>query len=176
VHHWLAFVVIAWFTSCPAWAVRIVLLENYHGGRLMQLEPGGRFSHVAIEFKGQWLHAHPARERPEVTDAIEHFGRNPVHLANPEFPEPTDAQVATYLNKNYGYELEWRDGDDTTYSARLVGELLGIRPRPAYFLAEIWGRFVGQGGLGLSPDDIFEITTRELGFVLVDPCDNLLLN
>ncbi len=80
-------------SGASSWAARIVLLENFHRGQLMQLEPNGRYSHVAIGYGRYWLHAHRDIEGVELTDEIERFGRNPLYLENEITPEPTRAQV-----------------------------------------------------------------------------------
>lgn len=40
--------------------VAFLQVRNYHG-QVVQLEPGGQFAHMAISFKGMWLHAHPLK-------------------------------------------------------------------------------------------------------------------
>jgi hypothetical protein len=155
-----------------AFAARVALLENYHRGQLMRLEPGGQFAHVAIAVRDRYLHAHAA-VGVEMTDSLDAFGVNIHVFENPAVPEPTDEQVRRYLRLRYHPRLEWNDNDGTTYSARLVGELLGIAPRPALFQAEIWAGYDAGSTVGLSPDDIHQIITREMGFRLRS-CDGQL--
>ncbi|OQW53662.1 MAG: hypothetical protein A4S09_07090 [Proteobacteria bacterium SG_bin7] len=140
-------------------AVDIAFLEmrNYKG-EIIRLEPSGVFAHIAISYNGAWLHSHPHRGVEIIsTENLETMGKvkEIVHLT--EFPEITEAQVQTFLNKPYDPEFSW-DGS-RIYCAELIGKLLGIPPQSMTFKADYWrGRLqhLLVGGLGLSPDDIYK--------------------
>ena len=150
-------------TSFAPRAATVALLENYFEGKRLELEPGGRFSHVALKVGDRYLHAHQA-VGVELTDSLERFGVCIELFENPDVPEPTPEQVREALALRYHPRHEWAAHDGTTYSARLVGELLGIAPRPALYQTEIWTGFRPGSVVGLSPDDIHRVITQDLGF------------
>src|SRR6185437_157550 len=81
--------VAAWYAS----ASDVAFLEYYlPDGRPVQLEPGGRFMHTAIRYRGHWLHAHPHRGVELIDDLFE-YGHAVQILHNPDIPEPTPEQV-----------------------------------------------------------------------------------
>lgn len=157
---------ITWMVALPARGATVALLEIYENGRLVQFEPDGQFGHCAIQVKHGWLHAHP-RVGVQVTDDLSSFGVNPEVWTNPAFADPTPEQIARYLKMHFNYDLKWtHDDDKTTYCSRLVGELLGLKPKAAYFMGpafELSHVVPSFGEVGLSPDDVQE-AIESLGF------------
>lgn len=134
-------------------------------GQPLQLEPGGRFAHTAISYRGKWLQAHPIRGVELVSRArVEELGVIREIVALPDRAEPSEAEVAKYLGKPFDSALSW--SDDAIYSSELVAKLLGIKPMPMAFEAAIWpARFrLMRGQLGISPDDIFQILRKSGSF------------
>jgi hypothetical protein len=122
-------------------------------GNIHQLEPGGRFSHIAISYKGRWLHAHPYRG-VEVIDSADLKKIGAVTIVSlPEYSELTSDKLKTYINKPYGTGFSW--SDDTYYCSKLVGKILGMSPEPMSFNAVVWKSSKHIGDVGLSPDDIY---------------------
>lgn len=137
-------------------AAEVAFLELHSAdGRPVQLEPGGRFGHVAIRYRGQWLHAHP-HCGVELTDSLEEYGDQVVVIKNEARPEPTDEQVLIWLGKPFDRTYRW-DNPIATYCTRLVAELLGVKPTPMLFSSELWqNHFMRTVGTpGLSPDELY---------------------
>jgi len=133
--------------------VAFIEIRDRHGN-IHQLEPGGRFSHIAISYKGRWLHAHPYRGVELVDSAdLEKIGAL-TQVSLPEYPELTSDMLKTYLHKPYGSEFSW--SDETYYCSKLVGKILGMNPEPMSFDAEVWKKTNLRGDVGLSPDDIYQ--------------------
>lgn len=153
----------------PAYAVDVIFIEQEHKGQLVQLEPGGRFFHVAIRYQGAWLHAYP----PAVafTSNILQFGQRFVTLRNPYLPEPEYRFVSSWLSKPFDQTYSWNNPLGT-YCSRLVAEALGIAPKPMSFATEHWNpiRKGDEGQLGLSPDDLYAALIK-MGFRPVSRCE-----
>lgn len=163
---WLIFVVNSGF------AAEVVFVVGHRDGRLVQLEPDGRFFHVAIRYQGRWLQAH-SHNGVELVDTILPFGDGFQILRHPDVPEPSSAQIEAWLGKGFDQSYSW-DCATATYCTRLVANLLGVPPRPMTFDAEVWARYgmAPRGALGLSPDELHaELIAR--GFRPVSRCEYL---
>lgn len=148
--------------SCYA-KVEIAYIEiRNSNGKIVQLEPNGRFAHIAIAFGNMWLHSHPYR-------GVELVRENDLKLIGKIYKisynsadNLTDKNIAEYLNHPYDNNYLWeRTG---LYCSELVGKLLNIKPLPMSFSMPIWNQISNKsrGSLGLSPDDIYQIMeTRE---------------
>jgi len=147
------FFVIFW--AFPAFAAKVAFIEVDHQGRRIELEPGGRFFHVAIRYKGFWLQAHPHGGVSLVKD-IKPYGDRFTFLEKTDESEPAPEYVAKWLGKPFDYTYRW-DHPAANYCTRLVAEALGVPPQPMDFSAAIWDRhFVRpQGEPGLSPDKLY---------------------
>lgn len=145
-------------TAFPAKSAEVAFIE-YHNefGQPVQLEPDGRFMHVAIRVGGFWFHAH-THEGVALVESLEKYGHRIVRLEHPGVPDPTPLQVLKWLGKPFDYTYDWRH-PHATYCSRLVAEILKIEPRPMSFSAEHWrqSHHKPEGHLGLSPDDLYEI-------------------
>lgn len=123
--------------------------------RLVQLEPGGRFAHLAISYGAKWLHAHPYRGVELITTAeLQQMGRIiPVTWSRTK--SLSAQQISYYLGKPFDHEYSWSDGQ--YYCSELVAKILGLNPEPMNF--DLWpDRYKKKRGqLGLSPDDIYRI-------------------
>lgn len=124
-------------------------------GRLVQLEKNGRFAHIAIAYRGQWLHAGPYKGVEIIsTRDLQKIGRITIlNISNKS--EPSKTQVQNVLGKPYDNHFSW--DDDHLYCSELVAKILGIPPEPMTFNSSIWptqSKYL-KGNLGLSPDDIF---------------------
>src|SRR6266404_5567871 len=139
-------------------AAEVAFLEIHdRNGRPVQLEPGGRFMHVAIRIGDKWLHAH-SRAGVELFDDLDEVGNRALILRNRSVPEPTWIDYQHWLGKSFDFRYSWTR-PDATYCSRLVADLLGVAPLPMEFAAEIWKDHVYReealGTKGLSPDDLF---------------------
>lgn len=136
-------------------------------GKVIQLEPGGNFAHVAIRFQDRWLHAHPqggVQLTPQ--QDLGRFGRLVVIASNPKVPDPTLAQVYAELYKKFDKSFDW-DNPVGTYCSKLVAQFLGMKPTPMDFAAPYWnGHRPAHAGLGVSPDAVFRFILDEPGWSL----------
>lgn len=144
--------------------VEVAFLIAYdHYGNPIRSERGGRFSHVAISYRGQWLHAHP-KTGVELTDNLHEYGSVEEVLTHPDWKEPNIAQVLRWLGKPFDLDLDWFN-PDSTYCSKLVGQLLGLHPHNMKFTGDIrWGYSHLVGKKGMSPDYIHRELKRR-GFV-----------
>lgn len=140
-------------------AVDIAFLEIYKSdGTRLQLEPDGRFAHVAISFRGKWLHAAPQGGVQLSTQAeIERIGTITAIATLRAFSEPSVDFVRMNLGKPYDSSFDW--SDDAFYCSELVGKILNLAPMPMYFDPNLWpAEFQKYNGMpGLSPDGIYRL-------------------
>lgn len=138
---------------------RIAFLESYNSkGELVQYEPGGRFTHSAIQFDeigNKWLNAYPdegvaiiswkeLQERGTVAEII-------------EIPQKiTLKQVAPYMGLPFDFWYSW--SDEAIYCSELIGKLLNIPTHPMKFNKKFWPKnyWKLEGTPGLSPDILWE--------------------
>lgn len=147
-----------WLSCAPAHSTTVAFLEQrWPDGRLVQLEPGGRFSHTAIKIGRKWLHAYPSTGVDLVYN-IERYGDHVVYLRNDAYSSPTLWQVQKWIGKPFDWAYRWAV-ENSTYCSRLVAELLHIPPR----------------SLGLSPDELYEELLKR-GFKPVGRCEEVLSN
>lgn len=126
--------------------------------KVVQLEPGGRFAQVAVSYGPDWLHAHAFRGVELITTAeLQKMGQVTQVVWHPS-NKLTFQQVQSFLGKPFDHEYSWEDGH--YYCSELVGKILGIKPKPMKF--DLWPDYYKKkrGQLGLSPDDIYRLTTR----------------
>ncbi len=156
--------------SLSAQAADVVFVELDHEGRRVELEPGGRFFHVAIRYKGRWLQAHPDGGVSLVND-IKPFGHRFTFLTSAD-PEPAKDFVDNWLGKPFDYSYSWVN-PKANYCSRLVAQALGVPPQPMDFSAEVWkNHYVRpQGEAGISPDKLFAELKRR-GYR--ETCEHLL--
>lgn len=149
-----------------ALAAEVAFLEvRDQTGALVQLEPAGRFAHVAIRVRAHWLHAHPATG-VELSDDLEHFGKVSLILTNSGLPDPDLELAQRLVGRPYDPGYEW-NSEKHFYCSKLVAKLLGVSPMPMRFDAQIWSGRVPpalSGQMGLSPDDLFRILLKTNGW------------
>lgn len=141
--------------------IAFVEIRDYYGN-VVQLEPGGRFAHIAIAYQGGWLHAHPLRGVEVISnEKLAKLGTVTVQTLA-QFDEPTANEVNKYLGKGYDSNYSW--SDEKIYCAELVGKILRLTPEPMTFDTPAWGPGykILDGELGLSPDDIDRILSTPL--------------
>lgn len=145
--------------------VAFIELRNYKG-EIIQLEPNGQFAHMAVSYRGQWLHAHPLNGVEIISQAdLEKIGSIKTIITLLEYDELDIKQVEKYLGKPYDFEYSW--GEERIYCAELVAKLLNIDPLPMNFESSFWSSNYSslRGKLGLSPDDLYQHFKRKLGHV-----------
>lgn len=137
-------------------------------GKIQQMEPGGRFSHVAISYGDQWLHSHPYRGVEVIsTEELTKMGSQTIVVPLHEAPALSEEQIKDFIGKPAG-KLSWNDHEGY-YCSKLVGKLLHMYPTPMGFDSEMWQQRIVEkvriwkdllqnhvGELGLSPDDIYK--------------------
>ncbi len=130
-------------------------------GKVLQLEKGGRFAHIAISYRGQWLHAHPFYGVEVVeSEKLERIGVIKEVLTVSELVSLDNEEVARFLGKPFDSSYSW--SDEKIYCSELVGKLLRLKPLPMDFSAEVWPERYRKlnGAPGLSPDGIYRILSR----------------
>jgi Permuted papain-like amidase enzyme, YaeF/YiiX, C92 family len=137
--------------------VQIAFLEFYTpDGRLIELEPGGRFAHVAISYRGGWLHAHPFRGVEVIsTEGLSKMGKITSVVNVPQLKEIPERTVSQFLGKPYDADFSWTD--DKIYCSELIAKIFGMKPEPMHFDPRLWPeRYRRFEGLpGLSPDKVY---------------------
>jgi hypothetical protein len=152
----LMLIILAHTICLAATDVAFIEIRDYHN-QIIQLEPNGRFAHVAISYNGQWLHAHPIRGVEIVSQKeIEKIGRFKSIVSLPDVNIETE-KVRRFLGKHYDAGYEWTE--QSVYCSELVGKLLELAPEPMSFKASLWAnRYLHMRGQpGLSPDDVYRI-------------------
>lgn len=151
------------FLVCPAYgAVEVAFIEvRDHQDQLVQLEQNGRFAHVAISYKGQWLHAHPYHGvELSSLDALEKMGKI-IRVFIQDALEPSRPQLESYLGQPYNRSFEW--SGQGFYCSQLVAKLLNIAPEPMKFYGDIWRGWT-PGDLGISPDDLYRLLEKRFRY------------
>ncbi|MGZ3723930.1 MAG: hypothetical protein ACXVA9_13395, partial [Bdellovibrionales bacterium] len=109
----MKYLLLIFFITVHAHAVEVAFLEVHdQHGRPIQLEPGGRFMHVAIRYGKHWLHAH-SRGGVELIDDFKGIGDKVIILDNPRMPEPTLQDFEFWLGKPFDYKYIWENPQAT---------------------------------------------------------------
>ena len=155
LRHWLSAYLLYSFSVQAE--VRVAFLTATDSkGKPVQLEKDGRFSHVAIWVEGKWLHSYINRP-VEWVETLEDYGMIGEVLVDPKASPITFEQIKKLLELPYDPSYAWNNSQ-STYCAKLVGLLLGVKPLPMSFSSERWKdtELLPVGELGLSPDDIYD--------------------
>ncbi len=137
--------------------VEVGFLELHHwNGEIWYLEPGFPYAHLAIRYRGKWLHAHPVRG-VELIDskALSAVGDlKKVLTAN--LPDVSQETVSSYLGLSYDSEFSW--SNEKIYCAELVAKILRIPPSPMHFDPLLWPEsyLKYEGRPGSSPQKIYD--------------------
>lgn len=136
--------------------VAFIQMRNYYG-QVIQLEPGARFAHSAISYKGQWLQAHPVRGVEHVAiEKIQKMGEIIEIIEVQNLEELNEDKVNALLGKPFDHSYIW--DDEKIYCSELIAKLLGLAPKPMVF-SEAWpvSYQALNGQPGLSPDGVYQI-------------------
>lgn len=136
--------------------VAFIEMRNYYG-QIIQLEPGGRFAHSAISYKGRWLQAHPLRGVELVPiEKIRKMGEIKEILEVKNLEEHDEAKVNAMLGKPFDHGYVW--DDEKIYCSELIAKLLNLPTKPMVF-SDSWPKqYQDLNGLpGLSPDGVYQI-------------------
>lgn len=138
--------------------ITVAFIEaRWPDGKLVQLEQHGRFYHVAISYKGGWLHAYPTKgvERIEAHE-LSKVGYVAEYITLKGSPDLTEAQVQKFLGKPFDRTYSWEDG--SYYCSELIAKILGLEPKPMDFPKDTWPEsyWKYQGRPGISPDDVYQ--------------------
>lgn len=138
-------------------AIEVAFIEvRDRNGKLVQLEPDGRFAHIAISYHGKWLHSHPYRGVELVDEKellkIGSIGETTVVSSTKDLDSTL---VSALIGRPYDREFSWTN--ESYYCSELVAKLLDIPPEPMDFSSPIWPKEYQKlnGQLGSSPDDIY---------------------
>lgn len=146
-----------------------------HSGNIVEFEQGGQFAHIAVLYKGLWLHAHPKRG-VELTKNLKDFGNEFVILTNADYSEPTEEFVKSQLGKPFSYLKPWED-ETYQYCSKLISQAFNIPPSEMTFKGPGWHgrRDLPRGALGASADKLYRIFLS-LGFkIKTRSCGSYLL-
>jgi hypothetical protein len=136
----------------------------------------GEFTHVAISYRGRWLHAHPSTVNGRLskfpgvhlTQNLIEIGLNFVVFENLDVEDPSEDFYNKFKDRSFDILADWNSKTETHCSI-LVGKHLGVKPAKMKFKSAFW-RNVDvssvKGKLGVSPKEIFEHVKRDLGFSL----------
>ncbi len=117
---------------------------------------GSKFSHVAISYRGRWLHTHPYRGVELATQkTLQEMGRIASTILIPDHAEPDDAFVNSILGTPYETQYSWES--NRYYCSKLIAKILDLRPAPMNFNAAAWPAYFKRynGLLGISPQGVF---------------------
>lgn len=143
---------------CTA-SIKVAFLEvKDASGKIRQLEPNGKYAHIAISYKEKWLHAHPFRGVEIVSQQeLEKIGTIKKIIVAQPHQSISDKVVRQYLGKAYDHEYSW--SDEKIYCSELVAKILNIKPLPMTMDSSLWPAHFQKmrGELGISPDEIFSL-------------------
>lgn len=163
------------FSASTFATVKMAFLQLKHpDGRIVQFEKGGEFGHVAVSYKGQWLHAHPKRG-VELIDRLDDLGTIAVILKSEEWVEPTDAFVESILGLPFSIRKAW-DDERFSYCTKLIARYYDMEPKIMNFSSASWKGIpdLPRGQKGLSADDLYQALFSEGFFVDKSKCENAL--
>jgi|GEM_PF-4116448 len=166
--------------SAPAQAVQVAFfIEDEHPHSSLE----GPVSHVAISYKGKWLHSQPSKINGRLssfpgvhlTDNLMDLGLNYVIFENLDIPDPSNDFYNDFKNKSFNIFAEWNSKTETHCSILsgkyLMQFLSDLSPTRMKFKSRIW-RYHPEaqkmkGRLGMSPKEIFESVSRAQGFEVI---------
>jgi len=94
-------------------------------GKTLQLERGGRFAHIAISYRGKWLHAHPFYGVEIVeSEKLERIGVIKEVWTVSGLTSLDREEVARFIGKPFDSSYSW--SDEKIYCSELVGKCSGI--------------------------------------------------
>jgi len=166
------------FFSVAAHAVQIaVFIDDQNPGLYLE----GQAAHVAISYKGKWLHANPSRlngrlsysKGVHVVQNLTQIGLNFVVYENQNVPDPSEEYYSRMKDKSFNIFAEWNSTTETHCSI-IVGKHLvehsSLKPSKMKFKSSFWrGNTSAQkmrGRLGLSPQEILNFMEADPGFSL----------
>ncbi|HRK03217.1 MAG TPA: hypothetical protein PLH57_11180, partial [Oligoflexia bacterium] len=166
------FFAVAFTTTIPAEAVvRVAFLTKKNAeGHLLRLHPTGHgFYHVAVSYKGRWLHAHP-NGGVQISKSLRRFGQIAAVLEHRKLREPSTRFVRKIRGLPYDPAFRWNE-PESFYCSKLLAKHFRLPPTPMTFHGSHWGEYFRQLGLpkpinevGLSPDEVYDLLI-ERGFV-----------
>lgn len=133
-------------------------------GNAISFEEDGQFFHSAIKTKEGWLHASVFGVQLVQDIKSIHYPLA-VILKNKALPAPIKKQYTRYLNLPFDSEYTW-ETTKKTYCSKLIANILKIPALPMKQSAIItpYNTLKLKDTYGISPDDLFEILTKEMGF------------
>lgn len=150
------------FTGDAKAQVAIAFLEvKAPDGHNLQLVSNGRFAHVALSYRGHWLHTDPYRGVEVVSQLdLEKIGQLTTIIVVNDHAEPSDDFVRSIVGTPYERNFSW--SSPYFYCSKLVAIFLGLKPIPMEFNPQVWGPSYARlnGQPGISPDEVFTQLTR----------------
>ena len=158
-------------------SIEVAFIEMRNSkNKVVQLEPGGQFAHLAISYQGKWLHSYPPNGVEVISQQeLERIGTIKKIVIVSETDSVSVGTAENFLGKPYDASYSW--SDDRVYCAELVAKILKIEPQPMEFKSSFWPKQfkILKGNLGLSPDDIFKalITKGYPSYNIKSKCEKL---
>lgn len=148
--------------------VRVAFFISYDSNdEIIELIPGGRFYHVAIQIEGDWYHASPTNGVEKIDNLI-HLSEEHLYVVDVFESKVHDHltinDMTPYLGQPFDYMYEW-ESEDKTDCTKFIAKLLGVSPTKTEFIGNHWSVSYGikPGGLGLSPDEL-RLNLHKIGF------------
>lgn len=151
----LLFLLLNFNTSAKTY---LAFFEFYdYRGNLIQIEKGGRFSHIAINNGDFWLHAHPAKGFVEAVPSLKdmNFYKAKVYIYENDYLNLSSNALREYIGVKYDRQFDWNNR--ALYNSELIAIILKIQPQPMNFNSQFWNGQLNlpNGQSGISPDDIY---------------------
>lgn len=145
------------------------LIRKKPDGRTLQFHPKGYgFYHVAVSYKGKWLHAHPDGG-VQLTKDLASFGQVAAVLKHPKKKEPSRHFVSKVLGKSYDPLFQWNNSH-SFYCSKLLAQHFRLNPTLMQFEGDQWAAYFLRFGfpqpprdVGISPDEVYDLLV-ERGF------------
>ena len=137
--------------------VRVAFFEAYNrDGSRVELTPGGKFFHVAIEIEGYWYHTSTKEGVVQLRGISPQAGVKLVEILENRDLEITHRDLRPYLFLPFDYTYSW-EKENSTYCSKFVAQLLGVKPKRMGFKSSHWrlAHGVKKGYRGVSPDFLY---------------------
>lgn len=160
----LAFFFFSVLSSLSFAQTRIAFLQSFDkNGKPVEYEPGGRFTHTAIQFEelgDMWLNAYPNDDVAIISlSRLQTHGTITEIIEIPQTVRMTEAMP--YMGLPFDYWYSW--SNDAIYCSELIGKILNIPTRPMHFNKNFWPKnyWKLEGTPGLSPDALYEWAVQQ---------------
>ncbi|NUN07078.1 MAG: hypothetical protein HUU57_15120 [Bdellovibrio sp.] len=160
----MAFFFFSVLSSLSFAQTRIAFLQSFDkNGQPVEYEPGGRFTHTAIQFEelgDMWLNAYPNDDVAIISlSRLQTHGTITEIIEIPQTVRMTEAMP--YMGLPFDYWYSW--SNEAIYCSELIGKILNIPTMPMHFNKNFWPKnyWKLEGTPGLSPDALYEWAVQQ---------------